>query len=351
MGGWPELKCRRASVKNARRLCFRDKDVKMNTQNITIIGLGRTGTSIALAIKASSLEVSLIGHDGDPDLNKQALDLGAVDKIDSNLIRAVSVADILVLAIPAVDLEPTLQAIGGNLQGHTLVIDLTALKGPGLKFAERYLSKGHYIGARPIFSAASFSDGLTDMGSARADLFTNSVFCLMPGAKTDPQAVDTAVNFGRLLGASPYFVDPLEYDSLAQGVESIPGLIAATIFSSVNKTTAWRDILRFADLPFATATMPLEAGAPELAYLALNDKLATLRWIDALMAEIKDLRRLVYEGNAEILAALLDEMNNSRAQWLHERSENSWIETKDSAAEIPGMSRRLLRSLSNLGNR
>ena len=30
MGGWPELKCRRASVKNARRLCFRDKDVKMN---------------------------------------------------------------------------------------------------------------------------------------------------------------------------------------------------------------------------------------------------------------------------------------------------------------------------------
>ena len=321
----------------------------MKTQNITIIGLRRTGASIALALKASPLEFTLIGHDSDPDLHKQALKSGAVDKAESNLVRAASAADILVLAMPSVQLEGTLRAIGEDLQEHTLVIDLTALKGPGVKLAEQYMQKGHYIGARPVFSAGTFSDGLSGADKARADLFNNSVFCLMPGAQTDPQAVETAVNFGRLLGASPYFVDPLEYDSLAQGVESMPGLMAASIFASINKTAGWRDILRFADLPFATVTMPLETEADELTYIALNDKLATLRWIDALMVEITDLRRLVYEGNAEVLTALLEEMDEHRVRWLHERSENNWLEGKDPDIEFPGMGQRFLGGLANLG--
>jgi prephenate dehydrogenase len=171
----------------------------------------------------------------------------------------------------------------------------------------------------------------------------------MPGVATDPQAVETAVNFGRLLGSSPYFVDPLEYDSLAQGVESMPGLMAAAIFAAVNKTTGWRDILRLADLPFATATMPLESGADELAYLALNDKLATLRWLDALSAEITTIRRLIFSDDTEVFTALLNEMDINRVRWLNERKENDWLEIKDSGVEVPGMRRRFLGNLGNLG--
>ncbi len=323
----------------------------MKTQNITIVGLRRTGRSIALAIKASALDVTLIGHDSSSDLHKQALESGAIDKAESNLIRAAAAADILVLAMPAVELEGTLRAVGGDLQEHTLVIDLTALKGPGIKLAGRYLQRGHYIGARPVLSAETFADGLAGAGKARADLFTNSVFCLMPGADTDPQAIETAINFGRLLGASPYFVDPLEYDSLAQGVESMPGLLAAAIFASVSKATGWRDILRFAGLPFATVTMPVAAEAAELAHLALNDKLATLRWIDALMAEIEVLRRVIYAGNPEVLTAVLDEANLSRDRWLQERGENDWLELTDPPVEMPGMGQRFLGGLANLGDK
>lgn len=321
----------------------------MKTQIITIVGLRRTGASIAMALKEGPLDFTLIGHDSEPDLVKQAVDRGTVDKGEANLIRAASVADILILSMPSAELEGTLRAIGGDLKDHALVIDLTALKGPGNKFAEKCITKGHYVGARPVFSAATFADGRAGADMARADLFANSVFCLMPGAETDPQAVETAVNFGRLLGASPYFVDPLEYDSLAQGVESMPGLMAAAIFAAINKTTGWRDILRFADLPFATVTMPLEIGADEMSYLALNDRVATLRWLDALSVEINNIRRLVYDNNADVLNAYVDEMDESRARWLHERSENDWFEIKESGVELPGMGQRFLGSLGNLG--
>ena len=321
----------------------------MKTQTITIIGLRRTGVSIALALKEGPLDVTVLGHDSDPALQKQAVELGAVDKADSNLIRAAATADILVLAMPSVELEGTIRAIGEDMQEHTLIIDLTALKGPGVKLADRYLRQGHYVGARPVLAASTFADGRADAEKARADLFTNSVFCIMPGAQTDPQAVETAVNFGRLLGASPYFVDPLEYDSLAQGVESIPGLMAAALFRSINKSTGWRDMLRFADLPFAMATLPLDQDAEELSHLALNDKAATLRWLDAVMLEFKDLRRWIQEDNREVLTALLSELQVNRSSWLLERSENNWLEAKDPVGEIPGISQRFLGGLANRG--
>ncbi len=152
-----------------------------------------------------------------------------------------------------------------------LVLDLSVLKGLSQRWADQYLARGHYVGVMPVLSAPYLSDGRDELEAATADLFKNSIFCLMPSAKADPQAVDTAVNFGRLLGANPYFVDPMEYDSLVQGIETLPGLTAAALFGTLKKTTGWRDILRFANSSFALGTQSLQHGT-DITSLALNDK-------------------------------------------------------------------------------
>ncbi len=318
----------------------------MQTKNITIIGTRRTGASIALALKDGPLDFEVTGHDSDSNLLKEAKELGGFDKTESNLIRAAETADILILSMPVSELEVTMKAIGDATQSHTLVIDLTDIKGLGIKLAEKYLKNGHYVGAHPVLAAATFADGRPDTKNARADLFQNSVFCLMPDAKVDPQAVQTAVNFGKLLGASPYFVDPMEYDSLVQGVETLPGLMAASLFRAVNKATGWRDILRFADLPFAIATMPLDKDAEELASLALNDRLATLHWLDALTEELQQLRRWIQDGDEELLAAFLSELNLARDKWLDERTKNDWVDSGDQPVDVPGMGERFFGGLA-----
>ncbi len=318
----------------------------MQTKKITIIGVRRTGASIALALKEGPLDFEVIGHDSDTTLLKEANEFGGFDKTESNLIRAAETADIVILSMPAVELELTMRSIGDVIQSHTLVIDLTDLKGPGVKLAEKHLQKGHYIGAHPVLAAATFADGRPDTKNARADLFQNSVFCLMPDANVDPQAVQTAVNFGKLLGASPYFVDPLEYDSLIHGVETMPGIMAAALFRAVNQASGWRDILRFADLPFAMATMPLDKDGQELAYLALNDRMVTLRWLDALTKELQQIRRWIKDGDEELLAAFLSELNLDRENWLHERAKNDWLDTQGQTVDVPGMGERFLGGLA-----
>lgn len=306
----------------------------MKAQNISIIGLGRLGASIGLAVKQSSQNLTIIGHDRQQDVARIAqASLGAVDKLETHARSLVARADILVLAVPISELEPLLSVIGDAIQAHTLILDFSSLKQPGLTWAAKYLAQGHYVGASPVLAANWLSDGRTELEAASADLFKDSIFCLMPSPKADPQAVETAVSFGSLLGAVPYFVDPLEYDSLVQGLEAVPGLLAAAMYRAITQSPGWRDMLRFAGLPFAQTTQPLSAG-PDVAYQALNNKIATLRWLDALIEEMKSLRQLVNAGETEMLSSIFTDLHLERQRWLAERSKNEWAEVP--ASEIQG---------------
>ncbi len=314
----------------------------METQTITIIGLGRLGVSIGLAIKNSPLDVTVIGHDIDRDRAQKVQDeVGAVDKIEWNVVNAARKADILVLAIPASELEATLNAVGQDLQEHTLVIDLSPQKGVGVKWAKKYITQGHYVGAVPVLPPASMADGRTDVTTASADLFRNGGFCLVPSASVEPAAVETAVNFGLLLGATPFFLDPDEYDSLLQGTETLPNLAAAAMFSAIHKATGWRDILRLAGQSFALSTRPLENEA-DIAFLALHNREASLRWLDAMMDELKLMRQWVHEGDLEMFTLYLKELGDERFGWLALRERNEWDERETTDVQHRSFSERML---------
>jgi prephenate dehydrogenase len=317
----------------------------MKTQTISIIGLNRIGGSMALAIKQSALEVSIIGHDRDAALIAEAEKMGMVDKGQRSLARAAAAADIVIMNVPLADLEVILGAIGDVVAEHALILDLSGGKAAGLKWAKSELSRGHYVGASLVLTASALADGRTGLQAARADLFKDSVFCVMPAATAEPKAVETAVNLGHLLGATPFFVDATEFDSLVQGTETVPGLLAAAMFNAVHKATGWRDMLRFAGLSFAQTTNPL-GDAANVSRLALENKAATLRWLDALLQELQRVRKWIEEGEKEVLAAMLEELELERNRWLQQRADNSWLEVKAPQLDHPGFAQQMFGGLA-----
>lgn len=321
----------------------------MKTQTITIIGLDRIGTSIGLALKKSSLAVTLVGHDTDAAKGKLAKDVvQAVDQAEWNLVSAARRADILVITSPVADLASILQIIGTELQEHTLVLDFSGLKRLGLSLAAQHVRQGHYVGAVPILAADYLADGRSDPTAATPDLFRNSAFCLMPAPNAEPQAVETAVNFGLLLGALPYFIDPAEYDSLIQGSDTLPGLVSLAMFNTLQKATGWRDMLRFAGQPFTLMTLPL-ANERDIPLHALNNPQATLRWLDALLDELKTVRRLVAEENEELLSAYAEQLATEREKWLQARQKNDWDERRSPPIRPRTMSEHLFGGLARRG--
>jgi len=314
----------------------------MRAQTVTIVGMSRTGLSIALALKASGTALTIVGYDRFHELTQKAKDeIGAIDKAEWNLVNAAAGADILVLAVPLAELETNLMVIGDGLKPHALVLDLSVLKGRGLRWAEQHLQQGHYVGAVAVLSAAYLNDGRDEPEAATPDLFRGGMFCLMPSVRAEPRAVDTAVSFGRLLGATPYFVDSMEYDSLTQGVETLPGLAAAALFGTLQQSPGWRDMLRFANSSFALATQPLQNGT-DITSLALNDKAATLRWLDAYLQELAELRSLIVSGDREMIDLTLGNLLIQREKWLKERIRDDWVEGVETKVDHPSMSDQLV---------
>lgn len=299
----------------------------MKTERVGIIGLDKVSGSIGLALREADMGLQILGADRDRNILNAAKNMGVLDNASGNPLDVAKVADIVILSAPMDELDQMFQIIGPDIQEHTLVVDLSALKGPGIRLAKEHLQQGHYVGASPVLAAAALSDGRSDISAARADLFKDSVLCIMPSGTVDQDAVQTTVNLGHILGSTPFFLDAYEYDSLMQGVETMPGLVSAAMFRAVTNATGWRDMLRFAGSTFAESTAGLDnAGLAELAY---HDKAATLRWLDAVLAELQEMRRWLMDEDPERMNLILEEMGLQRERWLEERRQNHWIEAGD----------------------
>lgn len=313
----------------------------MKVERVALIGLNHVTASIGLALRAAMPQLQRIGYDADPELARQAqVELGAIDRAERQLAAALADADLVLMDQPAAQLEATFQALGDTIPAHALILDLSLPATRGAQLARRWLPRGYYVGVRPVLSAAALDD-TRELQAAQADLFANSLFCLMPMPDLDPQAVETAVRFGRLLGAQPYFLTPDEFDALQSGVEVMPGLLAAAAFAVLRQTPGWQDMVRLADRPFAQMTAALQPG-DALAQQALMQPEAALRWIDAVTDELQTLRRLIAGEQRDVLAATLTEAAEWRARWLAERAKNSWVQLDSVPIEQPGFMRQML---------
>lgn len=307
----------------------------METKNVSIIGLDRISASVGIALREADMGLTIIGQAENKGEAQLAKEVGAVDEITGSISKAARSADIIILNKASAEHEAAIELIGEEIREHTLVVDLSRLKSAGLEHAREHVKTGHYIGAAAVFAAPWLLDGRMGIEAAHGDMFEHSIFCLMPAAEADPKAVETAVNLGRILGATPYFLDPMEYDSLVQGVETLPGLLGAAIFRAVSQSTAWRDLLRFAGLDFSLSTVSVENT--DIPQLALQDKNATLRWLDSTMSELEKIRRLIVEGDPERLSLVLEDVEIDRQRWLEERKRNAWTEDV-SAPELGSIS-------------
>jgi prephenate dehydrogenase len=316
----------------------------MKAETVAIIGLDRTTFAAGLALRQAGLGLTVIGYDKEAEVARQARKLGAVDKDEWYLLKAVAAADILILSLAPDELAEMMPLIGSEIQAHTLLLDLSSAKELGIELAGKHLARGHYVGARLVPAAAALNDARADLESAHADLFRDTLICLMPAPHADPQAVQTAVDLGRLLGAKPFFLDAAEYDKLVQGVETLPVLLAAALFHSVTQADGWRDVLRFAGPSFAQATRPLHE--PNAAALIGQDSSAALRWLDALMAEMREVRAWVEAGDRELLQARISSMAEERQAWLRRRQENEWEEHRPAEIERTSLSEQWLGGLA-----
>src|SRR5688572_20317439 len=93
----------------------------------TIIGLGLIGGSMAIDLRKSGLATSITGIDLNPAYAIRAVELGLVDKIETEE-KAIAHADLIILAIPVSALSQLIPSILDSIKKTAVVIDTGSTK-------------------------------------------------------------------------------------------------------------------------------------------------------------------------------------------------------------------------------
>ena len=307
----------------------------MPTQ-ITLIGLGRRGASIGLALKGKSRDVLIVGHDRKPAAGRAAQARGAVDRLEWNLPRACDTADLAVLATPLTGMRETLSLAGDLFRPDCVVASLAPLMQPALAWAAEHLSAGvHFVAGNFAANPAALTDTGDGPEGARADLFEKGLWAMAPAQTCPPDAVKLISDLAALLGATPFYVDPAEHDGLSAGTEAVPAVAAAALMRAATRMPAWAERRKLADREFAALTHPAE-GDPAGARAALElNRDNVLRNLDAAIEELAALRQAIGDGAWDEVEKLLAEAHEARSLWLSERGHGDWKSLEAPAPELP----------------
>lgn len=297
---------------------------------LTILGLGQIGASAGMALAKHKESLLRIGHDKDRTAVNLAKENDAVDKTVLTLSGAVKDADIVLLALPIHELFPVLEHICQDLEENTLLIDTSPLKTPVYKWAEDNLPEScQLVGFTPVINAEYLEESENGAEAAHEDLFKANLMGITAGKGASTKAINMAANLAQLLGALPYFSDPIEIDGLTSMVHLTPQILSAALLKISLDTPGWREARKIAGKPYyqLTQTFDQDDLPQALAAAIFNNPENTTRLINDLIRVLVELRDLTETPDQEKLADSLIKLQQGRDLWLDDRREGRWIDT------------------------
>lgn len=290
------------------------------TLRVSIIGLGRIGTSIGLALKQSELDLHIVGHDKEPSHTREARRRHAIDKGEWNLPRSVEGADLVILALPLSAIRETLTYIAEDVRPNAVIMDTAPLKVPVLRWAEEILPANvHFVGGHPIVR-----DIAPGQEHARADLFQGEIFTLCTTPSAHPDAVRLASGVVEMLGARLLFLDPGEHDSMMAAVDVLPQLVGLVLGHTVATEPSWREMRKLAGAQFEASTFLSATTPEEVATLFVENREALATWLRMFRRALERWQELVERGDTEAIAEAARALVDIREAWIAAAQSGMW---------------------------
>ena len=310
---------------------------------ITILGLGQIGASAGMALAKHKDSIQRVGHDKSRAAVNQAKENDAIDKGTLTLSGSVKDADIVILALPFHEVFPVLEHIIQDIKDNSLLIDTSPVKTPVYQWAEEHLPETcQLVGFTPVIGADYLEGSDYGPDAAHKDLFKDNLMGITAISGASTKAINTATNLAQLLGAIPYFSDPVEIDGLNSMVHLTPQILSAALLKISLDSPGWREARKLAGKPYYQLTQSFEQedmpGALSAAILKNPEN--TTRLINDLIRALVEIRDQTEIIDQEQLENVFTELQQGRDLWLADRKEGRWIDTP----KVEGGKRRSMLS-------
>lgn len=174
--------------------------------NVTIVGLGLIGGSIAKDLRSGGLATKLTGVEMNPQHASEALSLRLVDEIKP-VAEAIPAADLVVVCIPVSAIQQQLPQILDRVKDKTVVIDTGSTKSLICDSVRGHAQRRQFVASHPI--AGTENSGPS---AALEGLFRNKVNIICEQERSGKESLRIAGRVFSVLGMKTTLMEPYEHD-------------------------------------------------------------------------------------------------------------------------------------------
>lgn len=202
--------------------------ISLNELNITVIGLGLMGGSLAGALHGKCRQVYAI--DRNPDTIDIALQKNIIDQGFTEINHEITCADLIILATPVRTIIQYLGLLAEMTELKCVVMDLGSTKSQIVEAMQKLPENLDPIGGHPMCGKEKAGIAYAD-----PDLFRGEKFFLTPLLRTSEIAREISSLILDAVGAIPIEIAPDQHDLTAASISHLPHVVACCLMNVVHQ--------------------------------------------------------------------------------------------------------------------
>lgn len=263
-------------------------------RRLCIIGVGLIGGSLARALRKAGMVGEIVGSGRRSEHLQEAVDLGVIDRFDTDAAQAVQGADMVVVCVPLGTMEQVFRTIFPALATDAVVTDVGSAKASVVSAARAgfgslpaWFVPGHPIaGTEKSGVAASF-----------AGLYQDRRVILTPLENTDPSATSRVQAMWNAAGAQVQCMDVEHHDLVLAATSHLPHILAFQMVDTLARISDADEIFRYAAGGFRDFTRIASSDPVMWRDICLANDRAVLEMLERYSSDLATLADAIRAGD------------------------------------------------------
>lgn len=275
------------------------------SKKILIVGLGLLGGSYARALKRFGFHISAITKEQssiDYAIRENIIDEGSTE-LDEKIIGD---ADLVIFALYPHIFVKWIEENQGFLKSGAIITDVTGVKGSIVyRIQDMLRTDVEFVPAHPMAGRE-----VSGVENSTDKIFAGANYIVTPTEKNTPEAIQTCMELGRLLGfTNVTTLSPEEHDEMIGFLSQLTHCIAITLMTCNEK----EDMEKFTGDSFRDLTRIARINEMMWSELFVANKEALLEQMNLFMDKFAELKEMLEKEDVEGMKKMMRYSTERRA--------------------------------------